>query len=230
MSNKTTVNNPVQKKILTHLCGVETARFSDMKPRGVSSNTYSYHIKQLITNHWIVKVESGSYTLGPKGLAFAERDMEDVDIRMQPGIKLALLVQDGYGNIVVAKRARQPYIGNWELPSQEMSIADTSVQEAAIWAAKKLLHHIPATIRHVGDCYVHITKGKLALTSTLVHVMRFEVDEIVLPDGMQWTEPLKLDNTVPGTEQIIARAFFNDQFFFEEYTHQLTTQQSFLHA
>lgn len=225
-STTTTVTNSHQKYILSQLKTREHARFKDLQPPKVSSNTYSYHLKELQRGGWITKSEAG-YALGPAGLAYIERDTDSKAVRMQPNVSIALVVQDGYGKILLHKKTEQPYINQWELPKVLATAADISVREAGVWAAKTLLHHVPSGVRHAGDCYIRVHKGKLALSSTLVHVIRFNVESLTPLDGYAWVDPLHVEkmSCAPGTELIMTRTFFNDEFFFEEYTVQLTSQE-----
>lgn len=227
MSKITAINNKIQEHILSQLVQQENIRFKDLQPPKTTSNVFSYHLKQLLANKWIVKTEEG-YSLGPKGLAYAERhDDEQSPIRMQPSIAIALVVQDAEGRVLIQKRGTQPYINAWQLPSTRASVADTSITEAGKWAAKKILHYAPETLKHAGDCYVRIHSGKLALSSTLFHVIRFDVDDLKVRDGLEWAEPLDVMKlrTCPGTEQMMTRAFFNDEYFFEEYVLQANDQR-----
>lgn len=226
MPNKTTVTNEHQKYILSQLKNRKYARFKDVQPPKISSNSFSYHLKELQKGGWIVKTAKG-YTLGPAGLALAERASESKMVRMQPNVMHMLVVQDGYGNILLHKKAEQPYIGQWELPCTPATVADTSMREAGVWAAKNILHYVPDTVRHVGDCYIRVHKGKLALSSTLAHVFRFTLNDYAPLEGFAWLDPLSVGSIphVPGSEQVMARSFFNDDFFFEEYTVQLSAQE-----
>jgi len=227
-SHHTTVKNPHQKFILSQLITREHARFKDLKPPKIGSNAYSYHLKELQKGGWITKSEAG-YCLGPTGLAHIERDIESKPVRMQPNVAVALVVQDGYGKILLHKKLEQPYINQWELPMVPAAVADISVREAGVWAAKALLRHVPDTVGHVGDCYIRVHKGKIALGSTLIHVIRFTLDDYVAPEGYAWVDPLRVESMpcAPGVERIMTRTFFNDSFFFEEFTVQLTTQEAF---
>ena len=212
--------------ILSQLKQKQFARFSDIKPAKVSTNTFSYHVKKLIKNGWIIKSDQG-YTLGMRGLAYVDRDTAGKEVRSQPNVNVVLLIQDGYGKVLLKRRDEQPYINGLELPTVRASVADTSILGAGEWACRNLLKIDPGVdMRHVGDCYVRVHKGKLALGSSINHVLRFELDNITIADEYLWVKPLNLSQNilVPGTENIITRAFFNDSFFFEEYTVQLNDQ------
>lgn len=211
--------------ILSQLKHKESARFSDLKLPNMSTNAFSYHLKKLVKEGWLKKTEQG-YVLGTRGLAYMDREASDKLVRSQPNVTIVLLIQDGYGKVLLKKRAEQPYLSTWGLPAASASVADTSILEAGRWACRQFVKTVPDNIRHVGDCYVRVKKDSLALGSHLNHVIRLELDNIEITDDFMWTKPLDLSQMqlVPGTENIITRAFFNDTFFFEEFTVQLSDQ------
>ncbi len=225
MVRKSSVKNDYQKYILSQLRTSQFARFSDIKPENINSNSFSYHLKELLKGGWITKSAQG-YSLGPSGLAHAARDTEEKTVRMQPNLMIALLIQDPEGNVLLHKKSEQPYIATWELPSVPAAVADTSIRDAAEWAARKLLHITPDNPRHAGDCYVRVHRGKVALTATMFHIIRFAVGAYEAPTNFMWVDPLKIAalSHAPALDQIVARAFFNDPYFFEEYTVQYSIQ------
>lgn len=245
MLERDTIKHPIERAILTSLITYAHAKFSDIRPSNIDTNLFTYHLKLLVKSGYVTKTDQG-YTLSSQGLNYIDRVNGDSTLlRVQPKIVIALLVQDGYGNVLLQKRALQPYIDSWGLPSVEMRIDDASMHAAAQRSAAILLGHKPDNVRHVGDCYVvvgtksrmHVRPGEADVfvdgdvlhlatketfdleSRTLVHVMRFESDGIVPRDDMTWVEPLNLTHTktTPGTEEIVTRAFFGDDFFFEEF-------------
>ena len=54
---------------------------------------------------------------------------------------------------------------------------------------------------------------------TLAHIVRFETDAIAATDDLQWVKPHELakQSHAPAVEQNVTRAFFDDEFFFEEF-------------
>lgn len=245
MLERNTIKHPIDRDILEFLTTHEYARFSDMRPSKVDTNLFTYHLKLLVKNGYLTKTDEG-YTLSDKGLSYVARVTRDANfLRTQPKVVTALLIQDGYGKVLLQKRSIQPYIHSWELPSGEMHIDDQSVLEMARRLADERLNYKPATLRHVGDCYIVVGKKvrtnvhpgeggvfidgdvlHLATRETfetqsraLIHVVRFESDDITIDDRFVWAEPLDIGRmkVAPGTEQIVTRAFFGDSFFFEEF-------------
>lgn len=60
----------IKQYILDKLVFAEYLRNRDMRPPGVESNLYQYHLKELLKDGYIKKLETG-YTLSKKGLQYA---------------------------------------------------------------------------------------------------------------------------------------------------------------
>lgn len=240
-----TITHHIERSIIAHLMTHEYARFSDMRPSKVDTNLFTYHLKLLVKNDYITKTDEG-YTLSGKGLVYVDRvSTEKMKLRTQPKIITMLLVQDGYGKVLLQCRSKQPYINTWTLPYGKIHIDDASVLAAAAREAREKLDHDPHKLRHAGDCYIVVGRharvdmetnaagslkdgdtielgGREAFdiqTRTLAHVVRFETDAIPASESLQWVEPLDLPKLklAPAVEQIVTRAFFGDEYFFEEY-------------
>lgn len=222
MIEQDTIKHHIGRSIVGHLQTHEYARFSEMRPKGVDTNLFTYHLKLLMKTNHVVKTDQG-YTLGPEGLLYVDRvSSEKMRLRTQPKIITMLLIQDGYGNILLQKRVKQPHINTWTLPYGKIHMEDISVLNAGRREAQDKLAYSPENIRHVGDCYI-ITRlsadDGATQTRTLAHILRFETDAIKSSDSLRWVTPLNLAklSLAPAVEQIVARAFFNDDFFFEEF-------------
>lgn len=217
-----TIKHHISRSIIAHLHTHEYARFSDMRPKGVDTNLFTYHLKILMRDGYIIKTTAG-YTLGQKGLLYVDRvSTEKMNLRAQPKIITMLLIQNGEGRVLLQQRLKQPFINTWSLPHGKLHIEDLSVASAAVRESEEKLDHTPPAVRHVGDFYI-VTHQKIAdadiQSRTLAHLVRFETDDIEQTETLQWVKPLSLSSLplAAAVEQIIARAFFNDAFFFEEF-------------
>jgi ADP-ribose pyrophosphatase YjhB (NUDIX family) len=213
------VTHHIQKYIIDVLMYKEFARFSELRPPRTDTNLFAYHLKLLQKAHIIDKTENG-YTLTGDGLSYVDRvSTEKKIIRTQPKIITMLLVQNSNGDLLLQKRDKQPYINSWTLPYGKLHIEDATLEAAARREASDKLGFTPDNIRHAGDCYIRVTSNGELLSTTLAHVFRFEHDDIVARDDLQWVRPHKLNQykLAPAVEAIVARSFFNDQFFFEEF-------------
>lgn len=210
----------IQRYIMSYLMLHEYARFSDLRPPRIDTNLFSYHLKLLQNSTMVIKTDGG-YTLGRKGLLYVDRvTVEKMRVRTQPKIITMLLIQDGYGKVLLQKRTKQPFINTWTLPYGKLHIEDASVLSAARREAEEKLAFSPHKLRHVGDCYIRVLSDGQVDSTTLAHIVRFDTDAIAASEVLQWVEPLDLSSLklAPAVEQIITRAFFGDNFFFEEFT------------
>lgn len=220
---KKLITHPIQTHIVDMLISHEVARFRDMRPPKVDTNLYSYHLKLLQKNDFVDKTVDG-YTLGIRGLAYAEYTSPTVfTAQKQPNVVIMMVIQNSNGDVLLFKRRRQPYINQWTLPLGEVYIDDSSIAMAAKREVSEKLQIENQIIQHAGDCYIRIQDDGVTIMSTLVHVCKFNSDEVTENDRFKWARPHKLtnENLAPATEQIITRTFFGDDFFFEEYTEEL---------
>ena len=216
----------IQKHIISVLLTSEYARFRDLRPEKTDTNLFTYHLKLLMKQNLVKKSENG-YTLSQNGLAYVDRvNAEKVFVRSQPKIISMLLVQDGYGKVLLQRRNKQPFINTWTLPYGKLHIEDEALTSAAMREAKEKLDFVPKNLRHAGDCYIRVQTDDGLLSTTLAHVFRFETDDIQPTDDLQWVSPLKLPTLrlAPAVEQIVARSFFGDQHFFEEFDVEYTIE------
>lgn len=219
MSEITTVNHKIQKNIIDQLRQKEVIRFRDLRPQGVDTNAFSYHIKVLLKAGLVTKSDQG-YMLGQQGLIHVERVYQEAKLTLeQPKTMMMFVVQNGEGDILLQQRVEQPFIGTWSFPSTLTQIDDNSITEAAQRYVREIGGSKEIQPIHAGDCYVRVHTGTGVLSATLVHVFRFESDDIQATKTLQWARPHRLGEYPlgPATEQIMARTFFRDPFFFEEF-------------
>jgi len=219
MIESITINHHIEKFIINVLMYQEFARFSQLRAPRTDTNLFAYHLKLLQKAKIVVKTDVG-YTLSADGLSYVDRvSTEKKTIRTQPKIITMLLVQNSNGDILLQKRDKQPYINVWTLPYGKLHIEDETLEIAARRESEDKLNYSPLTIRHAGDCYIRVTSNGDPLSTTLAHVFRFEYDDIEVTDDLQWVRPHKLDKyrLAPAVQEIVARSFFNDDYFFEEF-------------
>jgi 8-oxo-dGTP pyrophosphatase MutT (NUDIX family) len=219
MIESVSVSHHIQKYIIDVLMYVQVARFRDLRPPKTDTNLFTYHLNSLVKNGMVAKVEGG-YVLSLVGLSYVDRvSTQDKTIRTQPKIITMLLIQNSEGDILLQRRRKQPYINAWTLPYGKLHIDDLSVMVAAKREAKEKLGLIDQTMKHAGDCYIRVASGDKILSTTLAHIFKFNCDTIKTSEDIIWVRPHKLHDFIlaPAVEEIVARGFFNDPFFFEEF-------------
>ncbi|HEX9153429.1 MAG TPA: hypothetical protein VF809_01275, partial [Candidatus Saccharimonadales bacterium] len=79
----------IQRKILSKLLYAKECNYAAMRPKGVESNHFAYHLEQLIKDRLIIKQDK-SYSLSPLGLSLIDRlSQEKMVERLQPHIVTA---------------------------------------------------------------------------------------------------------------------------------------------
>lgn len=219
MIDKLTVDHHIQKHILGVLMTSRVARFRDMRPHAVDTNLYSYHLGLLVRKGLVDKIDGG-YTLSKRGIIYIDRvSTATLDVRLQPKITTMFVVQNDEGQVLLFERYRQPFIGQWALPNGKVHLTDGSVMESARREVKEKLGLTDPPMRHAGECYIRTMADGEVVMSTLVHIFAFETNDIVMNDRLKWVKPHRLGELelAPAVEPIVARTFFRDPYFFEEY-------------
>jgi len=218
----TVAKHEIQKHILSYLTYHKIARFRDLQPPKVKTNLFSYHLKLLIKNDMVEHADDG-YTLSILGLAYIDRLNDEGEFAYrQPKQVTMFVIQNSDGGVLLERRTKQPYIDTWTLPNGKLTIDDESLHDAAVNEIYSKIGLRQTQIRQVGDCYIRVNSNDAPITVTFAHVFAFENDDIIA-DGVNylWIYPRKLDTIVlaPAVDQIIARTFFRDPLFFEEFVH-----------
>ena len=129
------------------------------------------------------------------------------------------LIQNSDGDVLLQQRQAQPYINAWSLPYGKVLIKDETLLQAAKREANAKLSLDDQTVTHSGDCYIRVRSNGEIISTTLVHLFKFNRDDIQTGQTIRWVRPHKLNQQrlAPAVEAVIARGFFNDPFFFEEF-------------
>lgn len=222
MIEQTEVKHHIQKHILSVLLHKRTARFRDMRAPRIDTNLYSYHLTQLTKGGFVKKTDSG-YTLDTKGLLYVDRlNADKLFVRPQPKIVTMLVIQNGYGDVLMYQKWRQPFIDQWTLPFGKVHNDDESLTVAANREMTEKVGELPIALRHAGDCYIRTVHEGTPMTTMLAHVFHGEVQDTELADHLQWIKLRELEtyDTAPAIKEVVARTLFRDPFFFEEFVHE----------
>lgn len=137
--NKTDIH-PIQSEILCELLFVTEAGFSELNKKKISSDQFSFHLRQLVDLKLIEKNPEGKYGLTIKGKEYANRfDTEQKEVERQP--KIGVLVigvrqTDNMTEYLMQQRLKQPYYGFWGFVTGKIRWGET-VNEAALRELKE---------------------------------------------------------------------------------------------
>lgn len=159
----------IQRKILQLLIHTPVLNYARLRPAGVESNHFAYHLHQLIRAGLVAK-DGGGYVLTPEGLTFADRASHATAApRKQPHIVTILHITNDEGQLILFTHAFQPYIGYVGLPKgrihYEEHIADAAARELF---EKTGLQIEP--LEHRGMVYVSARRDGEVISKILGHV------------------------------------------------------------
>src|SRR4051812_38755839 len=105
----TVIEHHIQRDIINRLMHHQSLRFSELKPEGMESNIFMYHIAQLKKLKYIAKNDQG-YHLLHKGLQYVDGIRTDT-LRpyQQPKVIAIIVLQNSQGAWLMAERKMQPY-------------------------------------------------------------------------------------------------------------------------
>jgi 8-oxo-dGTP pyrophosphatase MutT (NUDIX family) len=121
------VEHHIQHGILLSLATSKSMRFSQLKPQGLESNSFMYHLKDLIKTGLVKQLEDKSYTLTPQGMSYFDGlSLTNNKPRRQPKLISIIVLQNAEGKYLMAERKMQPNIGYWMLPSGKQHFGESS--------------------------------------------------------------------------------------------------------
>lgn len=210
----------IQKHILKTLMYTKYARFRDMRPSKVDSNVYSYHLRALLKEDLVEKLEAG-YRLSPKGLFYVDKvSMENLEPRIQPKIITMIIVQNEKDEILLFPKVKQPFINAWMLPFGKVHLDDETLLQAASREMQEKVGLTSEKLSHVGDCYIRASINQKLVWYVLAHVFVTKIKSIDVKDhNLKWLDKKQRSDLrlTPATEEVIDKALGANNFFFETF-------------
>lgn len=218
----------IQRKILAKLLYAVSLPYARLRPDGVESNHFAYHLEQLLAAKLVSKYDR-QYSLTPKGLAEIDRmSHANMTDRLQPHIVTAIDITSQNGKTLLFKRNFQPYIYRLGFPLGKTHyherIADAAVRELQ---EKTGLVGVPLMQR--GIVYITARQQGEIISKILCHVFSGMAEPGGLPPKTERGECVWMDTGVlnpselmPGFTEIKALLRQHpDQLFFDEITVEL---------
>ncbi len=159
----------IQLAILDKLLRNEVMRYSVLRPDGIESNHFSYHLKELQRERLVAKVEGG-YTLAPKGLAYVDSlSHKHMKPRKQPKIITTVFLEDHQGKVLLFRRNYQPYIHRLGPPSGKLHLEETMLEAAR----RELYEKTGVTvvpIKHRGLVNLEVRQQGYVISHVMAHI------------------------------------------------------------
>lgn len=213
----------IQRKILGKLLYTKGCNYAAMRPKGVESNHFAYHLERLIKNQLIIK-RGKSYSLSPLGLSLIDRlSQEKMVERLQPHIVTAIDLTNELGQTLVFTRNFQPFIdlAGWPM-------GKTHMEEDIFSAANRELYEKTnlqgIELEHRGMLYIDSFKDDTRISKVLYHIFQGKVEgspKTITPENRgvcEWIDHKSLAATqcMPGFLRGKQLLETSSNLFFEE--------------
>lgn len=161
----------IQRTILGELMQGENLRYAQIKPKGLESNVFAYHLKSLKDSGYVMRTSWGTYGLTSVGKRYVDSlSLSNLKPRIQPKIIILLACHDRLGRWLLMKRKVQPLLGKVGFPYGKLH-RDEKIAEAA---ARELFEKtgLQAVLHHRGDGYITIrsAEDKEPVSEVLFHL------------------------------------------------------------
>lgn len=216
--------HPIRRHILYVLIINPEFSYSKLKPQNTESNLFIYHLKQLI-NEGLVEKINGKYSLTKEGKVFADSlSLKNLSSRIQPKIVTLLVCKNKKGEVLLYKRKRQPFANLIGFPYGKIHLG-----ESVLEAGKRELQEktgLSANLSHKADVYLTIFEGKNLLSQMLCHVLVGQTPKGNLISDSEigqcfWEKGFKNTLLMPGVKDIYDLVQNPAKFIFKELTFEL---------
>lgn len=213
------IDHHIQREIIDRLMRAESLRFKELKPGGMESNIFMYHLKQLIKQDFVAKTDTG-YALAPSGLTYVDTLSSSNKPYPQPKNICILAITDQSGRWLVAQRKTQPFIGKYMLPSGKQRLEESVEQHVGRELQEKFNITKSAARRGTVEVMLYDVVSKTLLTHIIGQVHEVAVD--MLDTALEsdrytysWQSDINKLDFLPGTQELIQKLQNDkDQFFF----------------
>ncbi|MCU0667349.1 MAG: NUDIX domain-containing protein [Patescibacteria group bacterium] len=212
------VEHHIQKHILKTLTYCNSARFRDIKPKNTDSTLYNYHLKLLIKAGLVEKINTGGYKLSPGGMRFADLvSIKNYEPRKQPKLLTKLVSINENNEILLWPKHKQPFIGQWSLPSGKMHFDDISIEDAIKREIKYMTQKPPKKLKHKGVMEYRAFIDDVLVSHTVAHIFTAELINV----NHSFTKLVSLNQLndlelSPGTKESIDYTLKATNFYYKK--------------
>ncbi len=145
----------IQREIINRLIRAKVLRFKDLKPDGMESNIFMYHLKQLIKHGYVAKTNHG-YTLAVEGLRYADNiNWSKRQPLPQPKNICIFAITNSHNQWLLAERKLQPFIGMYMLPGSAQQYGVSIERHVRSKLLQEMNIKTPASLRATVEVILH---------------------------------------------------------------------------
>ena len=129
--------HPIQGDLLRVLLFQPQARYTDLNPKRVPTDQFTFHLKRLVELGYVTKQSDGLYSLTATGKEFANRfDTDAPKLAIERQAKLGVSVGcvrevDGVTQYLVQERLKQPFFGYYGFVTGKVRWGEKVLETAA---------------------------------------------------------------------------------------------------
>lgn len=210
------IEHHIQRDIINRLSQAQELRFSELKPDSLESNSFMYHLKQLISGGWVEKTDAG-YMLAPKGLTYVDGlSLKNSLPRKQAKILSVLVLKNKKGEYLLAKRKYQPFIGTLLFPGGKQHYGESPDEHVVRELQEQFGLEGAPTRRGIVDQRTY-TKETL-ITHVLAHVYELAYDGPTPSESpkfiYEWSKVEGVADLYPGTHELFEALEHEKSLFF----------------
>lgn len=218
------VEHHIQREILRRLSLHKNLRFSTLKPDGMESNIFMYHLHQLLKTGFVDK-RDGGYQLGLQGLRYADNivSSDKFTPARYPKPLSVIMLTNPKGELLMVCRHKQPYIDMYMFLSGKQHFGEDPLPHAKRELYEKTgLKGVDLIRRGVGDFRMRNSDGEV-ITHVTAHIYSGEYNgpSILSPQSyysFSWFLPEQVKSLplMPGTFELyeLMNKHTNELFFF----------------
>lgn len=114
-----------QQKIISTLAFKTQASFAELNVDQLTTDWFSFHLRQVVKNNLVQKLPNGQYTLTDEGKKQSlQLDFAADQSEKSPRLSVLLVVKN-QEKYVVQQRKRQPFQGFWEFPTKKIGFGQS---------------------------------------------------------------------------------------------------------
>ncbi len=103
----------IQRKIIRSLSLHQSLAFAELRPKGVESNAFTYHLRTLVKEGYLQKLDNGTYELTAMGKMLGiNSHLTPQEWLSQAHAVVFVVVQDSTHRLLVRRRKAQPMYGH----------------------------------------------------------------------------------------------------------------------
>lgn len=218
----------IQKDILEKLVKTPSARFSELRPKELDGNIFTYHLRQLIAERYVSKNEDGSYYLTHKGkLAGINIQLSAMDSLKQAHSVLFMAAINDKGEWLLRKRLVQPAYGQAGFIHYEPTAGEPI--ETTAKKALKIRSGLEADFNVKGTGYISLTSN--AELESYIHFTLLVAENVKghmiqgSPTGENfwYTGDFTEDYMIPSMKDLVSHVLHSTGIFFADLSYELST-------